>query len=453
MQTLGTMLTVVIMLATLCRLASAQTYSYTIVDTGQTTYYNDQNGVITVPPAPSDPFYGQDAQYDGNQPDYDVIAGGAVVEDNVTGLFWTQSIDIDGVAGIDAGDKLTRAALDARVTQLNSTAYGGRTDWRAPTVKELYSVIRFDGIQPRPQAATGAGGAFFLDGSVFDFEWGDVASGDRIIDMQVWSSTDYTSVTMVNDQSFMGVNFADGRIKGYPLQTPRSGADGEYYAMLVAGNPDYGVNGFVDNGDGTITDRATGLEWTQEDSPLRMNWEDVLADVQQKNEQNHLGHDDWRLPNAKELHSLVDYTRSPDATSSPAIDPLFQLTATEQTAGDFTDANGDYGFHWTGTTFLELDQTGSVRSSSAVYISFFEVLGNPFGTVLDVHGAGAQRTDPKTVGDRSPGDFFGPQGDYISINNYALLVRAVPEPSTIVMAVFGLVGLVSSGFWQRRRRR
>ena len=37
-------------------------------------------------------------------------------------------------------------------------------------------------------------------------------------------------------------------------------------------------------------------------------------------------YNDWRLPNAKEMQSIVDYSRVPDATGSAAIDPVFSIT-------------------------------------------------------------------------------------------------------------------------------
>jgi hypothetical protein len=425
-------------------LRSVDSGTYPIVDTGQTTYYDDLGNVISAPASASDSLYGQDAQHEGNPPSYSVIENGEVVQDHVTGLYWTQSVDWDGVPGVDVNDKLLRTEVDTQVQLLNSTAYGDRSDWRVPTVKELYSLIQFNGIQPRPLASSGAGGEFFLDGSVFDFSWGDTSAGDRIIDMQVWSSTDYSSTTMVNDSSFLSVNFADGRIKAYPLAI--GATDKEYYAMFVAGNPDYGINALRDNFDGTITDAATGLMWAQADSGLRMNWEDALAYAQTKNAEAYLGYDDWRLPNAKELQSLVDYSRSPDATGSPAIDSLFQLSAYDQTAEDF-NALGDYAFHWSGTTFVALDGSDSPDASAAVYVSFFETLGYLAGDIRDVHGAGSQRTDPKAEGALASGDFHGPQGDYISIDNYVLLTRAiqgVPVP-VLPPAAIGLLAALFAG--------
>jgi len=82
---------------------------------------------------------------------------------------------------------------------------------------------------------------------------------------------------------------------------------------------------FTDNGDGTVTDNCTGLMW-QKDSA------DVNADGQ-LTDQDHVrwcqalaycenlsfaGHDDWRLPNVRELESIVDY-----GGRIMAIDPVF----------------------------------------------------------------------------------------------------------------------------------
>ena len=108
---------------------------------------------------------------------------------------------------------------------------------------------------------------------------------------------------------------------------------------------------------------------------------------------------------------------------------MFQLTATEWTADDFTGADGDHAYHWTGTTHVKMGGDGSENSGRAAYISFFEALGYMNSEVLDVHGAGAQRSDPKSEDPGfSRGDFFGPQGDFISIENYVLLVRSAEDP-------------------------
>jgi hypothetical protein len=152
-----------------------------------------------------------------------------------------------------------------------------------------------------------------------------------------------------------------------------------------------------------------------------MNWEDALAWVQQKNAENYLSHDDWRLPNAKELQSLIDYSRSPDATGSAAIDPVFDATQITNLAGE-----SDYPFYWSGTTFLRFD--GS--AANAVYVAFGRGMGTMDGVnAIDVHGAGCQRSDPK---DGDPEDYpsmgHGPQGDVQRVFNHVRLVRSVTIP-------------------------
>ena len=210
-----------------------------------------------------------------------------------------------------------------------------------------------------------------------------------------------------------GVNLADGRIKGYPVASPRG--EKTFYVLCVRGNTGYGQNDLVDKGDGTITDRATGLMWAQDDSGAAYNWPEALAWVEQQNAAHYLGYDDWRLPNAKELQSIVDYSRSPDTTGSAAIDPLFHTSRITNEAGQ-----ADYPAYWSSTTHANWTAT---PGANAAYVSFGRAMGYMNGTWMDVHGAGAQRSDPK-AGD--PADWptgHGPQGDAIRIYNYVRLVR------------------------------
>jgi hypothetical protein len=368
---------------------------YTVVDTGQTKCYSNDTEIACA--QEGQPFYGQDAQFDGNQPSYTLSADGLSVYDNVTGLTWTQSPDLDGDGDIDVDDKLTFAAAQAYVNTLNAQNYGGHDDWRVPSIKELYSLINFNGTDPPPVGSNTAGLIPFIDTDYFAFAYGDTAAGERIIDAQFLSNSEYVGTVFGGQSAIFGVNFADGRIKGYP-------SDKAQFVYFVSGNPDYGANSFSDNGDGTVTDNATGLMWSRDDSGAGMNWEDALAWVQQKNDENYLGYSDWRLPNAKELQSIVDYSRSPDTTGSAAIAPVFNATQITNEAGQ-----ADYPFYWTSTTHIRSNGSGA----AGVYISFGRGLGSMDGVnVIDVHGAGCQRSDPKD-GDPSnyPSWGHGPQGD------------------------------------------
>ncbi len=78
---------------------------------------------------------------------------------------------------------------------------------------------------------------------------------------------------------------------------------------------------FSDNGDGTITDNLTGLIWLQNaNCGGSMNWQAALDAVTELNmsgtmKGNNCGdtsnggthQNDWRLPNVRELASLIDY--------------------------------------------------------------------------------------------------------------------------------------------------
>ncbi len=392
--------------------------AYPVVDTGQSTCYSAST-VITCP-SPGQPFYGQDSQCAGHQPSFTLSSDELTVYDNVTGLDWQHSPDTNGDGSLNAADKLTWAQAQARPAVLNAAHFGGFSDWRLPTIKELYSLIDFRGTDPSGCESIGDCPDIvpFIDTEYFDFAYGDTSAGERVIDSQYASSTLYVST--LYGQDLFGVNFADGRIKGYGLTMP-GGGDKTFFVQCVRGNPNYGVNNLVDNGDGTITDRATALMWTQADSGSGLNWQDALAWVQTRNAASYLGHSDWRLPNTKELQSIVDYTRSPDTTGSAAIDPLFTCT---QIPGE--NGQPDYPWYWSGTTHVQYN--GS--ASGAAYVCFGRGWGYMNSTWVDVHGAGCQRSDPKSGSLSSysyaPYGYYNslaPQGDAIRIFNYVRLVR------------------------------
>ena len=390
--------------------------TYRIVDTGQTLCYANITSITA--PESGEPFFGQDAQYTENSPSYQDNGDGTVT-DLVTGLMWQQ----------DPGDKMTISEATALVSGFGLACH---SDWRLPTIKELYSLIRFDGTDPSGVIGNDTSGLVPFIDEVFVFAYGDPDAGERIIDSQYLTSTMYVSTTMIGDETMFGVNFADGRIKGYPVIDPLTHAAKNFFAMFVRGGSGYGVNSFSANGDSTIADQATGLMWMQYDSGHLdaginggMNWEDALSWAENR---EHAGYGDWRLPTVKELQSIVDYSRSPATHGTAAIDPIFTSSA-------ITDEEGgsDFAFYWSSTT-----HTNHLGEGAGAYVAF----GTGYGYMemppdsgnynfLDVHGAGCQRSDPK---DGDPAAYpygRGPQGDVIRIFNHVRLVRTVIETSSV----------------------
>ncbi len=350
---------------------------YPLVDTQQTACYDDSTEITC--PAVGEAFFGQDAQSLGTAPSYTTSADGMTVHDNVTGLTWKQ--------GYQAGT-LYWAGAQRACAALNAPMYGGYSDWRLPTIQELYSLWRGDTGWP------------YVDTTRFAHPTVDSHS-------IFWSDTKYTGLLeSMNDPATgvalaFGVNFDTGHIKAYSIDVgPR------HFARCVRGAA-YGINDFIDHADGTITDRATGLMWSQADSAAGMDWQQALAFAQSQNAANYLGHADWRLPNTKELQSLVDYTRSPGATDAanvgPAIDPRFSCTAITNEAGD-----ADYPWYWTSTS-AKAHETAPY--TAAWYVAFGRAVGSDG---RDLHGAGAVRFDVKVVG--APGG----ESRYL---NYVRLVR------------------------------
>lgn len=105
-------------------------------------------------------------------------------------------------------------------------------------------------------------------------------------------------------------------------------------AMQSTGCPDDASRFTIHPDDDTVTDNCTGLQWQRftadsddDGTPDPMTWCDALSYCDAL---SFAGHQDWRLPNIRELQSIVDYGRL-----SPSI------------GGSFVSERGGY---WSSTT-------------------------------------------------------------------------------------------------------
>lgn len=104
---------------------------------------------------------------------------------------------------------------------------------------------------------------------------------------------------------------------GIPLACLGTGQDGD----LRRGEP----RGYIDNGDGTVRDKRTGLTWEKLGSDLSVHdrdatytWNGAFSKIAALNSASFAGYSDWRLPNVVELQSLVNF-----GATYPAVSEAF----------------------------------------------------------------------------------------------------------------------------------
>ena len=139
---------------------------------------------------------------------------------------------------------------------------------------------------------------------------------------------------------------------GNTITCDGTGQDGDIQAGI-----DWPQSRFEDNGDGTITDKLTGLMWLKDTNcltkALDASWEEVLAEVENLNQNPQsytcggysATYSDWVLPNINELESLVnaseknqgDWLNSQGFLNADEIEEFWSST---------TDAYYTYYFAW-----------------------------------------------------------------------------------------------------------
>ncbi len=140
--------------------------------------------------------------------------------------------------------------------------------------------------------------------------------------------TKKTLIFVALSASIVAIAFAEGDVSlpnTGQTTSYATGDDGELQKGLA-----WPVPRFTDNGDGTVTDNLTGLMWVKDgnlmttrdptfdnDDPTNngsVTWQHALDYVALLNSGNYASHTDWRLPNRKELRSLVNYGQTNQAT-------------------------------------------------------------------------------------------------------------------------------------------
>ncbi len=282
----------------------------------------------------------------------------ACVRDNITGLIWEAKSDdgglrdaahsytwydsdatsngtdnnvappLDGSGTADGGTCADAGRCDTEkfVADVNASNLCGYSDWRLPRVDELRSII----------ALGGADEGFDVDANYFP-----LASGNEV----VWTDTPSAAASAGNTWA---IDFSGG----FQIEKPKAEA---YSARLVSGTflrpldtpiasqgtqscrdsirPTAPAERFTDNGDGTVTDQDTGLMWKQcpeglpgpnctaygtavgagfDYAAVAYTWQGALQRVQTVNatvgnpDVNPGDYSDWRLPNIKELASILE---------------------------------------------------------------------------------------------------------------------------------------------------
>jgi len=196
------------------------------------------------------------------------FSGNGVTLDSTTGLEWQQVDNNTLYTYLLANDYCQNLVLD------------GKTDWRLPTAKELFSIVNLATFSPS------------INGSAFP----------------ATNNSDYWTISEANKalNTRIVAFFNIGELITL-FETSESQA-----RCVRSNGSNTSIQLLKDNADGTVKDEASGLFWQQEDDNTTRN----QADAHNYCDTLTLaGSNDWRLPEAKELFSIADFRNS-----SPIID-------------------------------------------------------------------------------------------------------------------------------------
>lgn len=242
-----------------------------VLKTGQTISYDTDGNVVTDGSVKDDGYY-----QTGASRSYTRSSVGVVI-DNVTKLEWQDDYS-DNAGSIKSAS--WQGALDyCAALELDGEG------WRSPSIEELESIV--DEGNFRPSVTAGV----FTEISTF---------------VVYWSSTTYALDTVYD----AWVVYFDGGNRSHIIKYTSNNL-----VRCVRGGQLEPSNFSRDDATEIVTDSTTGLQWQDNEivETTTRTWQEAIDYCE--NNMTLGGHNDWRLPNIKELLSIADRSRI-----SPAID-------------------------------------------------------------------------------------------------------------------------------------
>ncbi len=293
--------------------------------------------------------------------------GDGTITDPATQLMWEQK-DADG--GIHDWNTNYQWSEALRfIASLNAgEGFAGHTDWRLPNVKELQSLINYEALEPAVSTAFShdcvPGCTFGTCSCTRSFHYWS-ATSDIQNAVGAWSVYFTNGYLLENIKSnslavrAVRGSLNDGNGQRFPStgQTTCWDSIGNVIACSGTGQDGEsqvgGALAYIDNGDGTITDMNTHLTWEKKSADGSIHdWNTIydwgtsldtfIAALNMNG--GFTGHADWRLPNVKELQSLIDYQQS-----APALTGAFNANCTPGCTVNSCSCSQLF-FYWSATT-------------------------------------------------------------------------------------------------------
>jgi len=235
-----------------------------LTDTGQSKCYTT-DGIEISCPENGNSLHGQDASYKRTEANYQKNSNGTLTDLN-SGLIW-----------IVPEEDVKHTWQDA-LSYCEELVFAEQSNWRLPEKFELESIVDYGRLYPAINQNFSCETLFY------------------------WTATPH----MGNPVYAWSVYCPDGA-DHWVHKTNK------YQVRCVSSNPPHHNTGPYTATKHTVMDQGTGLEWQKKDTGILHTWQDALGYCEELSLDSK---EDWRLPDIRELKSLVDYSRYYPATAA-----------------------------------------------------------------------------------------------------------------------------------------